>query len=58
MRTTVPATLPIFNDQDMEASYDRGRRLKGSIAANSLRGWRVALDGGVVMAQKLTGRSP
>src|SRR5262245_6069944 len=34
----VPATLPIFNDQDMDASYGRGRRAKGSIGPDPLRG--------------------
>ena len=57
-----PPLVPIFRDQDMEASYGlRDRRLKGNDPVGRLRGparLRGTSDGGAVMAQKLTGRCP
>jgi 4a-hydroxytetrahydrobiopterin dehydratase len=53
----VPATLPIFNDQDMDASYGRDRPLRVNIAKDPLRGSGVPIGEDHGMAQKLTGEA-
>src|SRR6185437_5306328 len=52
MRTTVPATLPIFNDQDMAASLVECRTLKLVSAWTLCEGRRVGRKE-AVMVQKL-----